>query len=55
MVSEQAKVIGFESLVDGGILNEVNVVWGKKTTKIISIYRPSSDSLEGSLKRNMES
>jgi hypothetical protein len=39
--------------VEGGILNEVNVVWGKKNTKIISIYRPSADTMEGSLRKNI--
>ena len=51
---DQAKVVGYKSLVEGGILNEVNVMWGKKLMKIISIYRSSSDNLEGSLRKNID-
>ena len=41
----------FTQLIEGGILNEIKLGWGPNEIKIISMYRPCADQLEGSLRR----
>jgi hypothetical protein len=51
MVSDQAIVKSHKSIITGGIMDEINVQWGKNTVKIVSVYRPADEKGTGSLRK----
>ena len=51
LTSEVVKGVAYNELIEGGILSELKIKWGGRDMKVMSLYRPSIEQADGSLRR----